>query len=204
MSLLILSGGELVENKTVSNLSKKDTRVKYIIPEHAKLHPQHCNTKPPKVSTANTRAAVRVGDTALPISADSADSVTRDNSRLKTKPPVQPATSASSRVRSAPARTQRGRPPTSAGAAAPRVLVKRDKSGERRLCTGTHSSGVAGRLGERVTGERSRHKLTLQQCGGYSDDIQTAVVSDVIVRPQFSLTLIKGMVLILCADSFLT
>ena len=200
MSLLILSGGELVENKTVSNLSKKDTRVKYIIPEHVKLHPQHCSSKPPKVSTANTRAAVRVGDTALPISAENTDSVTRDTSRLKTKPPVQPATSAS-RVRSAPARTQRGRPPTSA-AAAPRVLVKRDKSGERRLSTGTHSSGVAGRLGERVT--RERHKLTLQQCGGYSDDIQTAVVSDVIVRPQFSLTLIEGMILILCADSFLT
>ena len=192
-----------MENKTVSNLSKKDTRVKYIVPEHAKLHPQHCNSKPPKVSTANTRAAVRVGDTASPISAGNTDSVTRDNSRLKTKPPVQPATSASSRVRSAPARTQRGRPPTSA-AAAPRVLVKRDKSGERRLCTGTHSSAVAGRLGEGVTAERSRHKLTLQQCGGYSDDIQTAVVSDVILRPQFSLTLIKGMVLILCADSFLT
>ena len=203
MSLLILSGGELVENKTVSNLSKKDTRVKYIVPEHAKLHPQHCNTKPPKVSTANTRAAVRVGDTASPISADNTDSVTRDNSKLKTKPPVQRAPSASSRVRSAPARTQRGRPPTSA-AAAPRVLVKRDKSGERRLSTGTPSSVVAGRLGEGVTGERSRHKLTLQQCGGYSDDIQTAVVSDVIVRPQFSLTLIKCMILILCADSFLT
>ena len=191
-----------MENKTVSNLSKKDTRVKYIVPEHAKLHPQHCNTKPPKVSTANTRAAVRVGDTALLISADNTDSVTRDNSKLKTKPPVQPTTSAS-RVRSAPARTQRGRPPTSA-AAAPRVLVKRDKSGERRLSTGTHSSAVAGRLGEGVTGERSRHTLTLQQCGGYSDDIQTAVVSDVIVRPQFSLTLIKGMILILCAGSFLT
>ena len=201
MSLLILSGGELVENKTVSNLSKKDTRVKYIVPEHAKLHPHHCNTKPPKVSTANTRTAVRVGDTASPISADNTESVTRDNSKHKTKPPVKPTTSAS-RVRSAPARTQRGRPPTSA-AAAPRVLVKRDKSGEGRLSTGTHSSGVAGRLGEGVTGERSRHKLTLQQCG-YSDDIQTAVVSDVIVRPQFSLTLIKGMIIILCANSFLT